>query len=176
MWQPAKRRSLQKRTLFNPESISTHWPPSPAFFGHGTGPGSLSGIGGEPNSHTAKARVLLVEDDEAVTSPIADLLVAWGYEVEIATGGLDALKKLAVFDPLVVLCNLSGPLARAADLVESIHYGVPDVNCIIIAESADPKEAAEVPRAGASVITGRPLNPEHLREQLKRYLPFGPPM
>ena len=176
MWQPAKRRSLQKRTLFNPESMSTHWPASSASFGRGSGPGSWSGSSGEPNSDTTKMRVLLVEDDEALPSPIADLLVAWDYEVEIAAGGLDALKKLAVFDPLVVLCNLSGPLARAAALVESIHYGVPDVNCIIIAEFADSKDAAEVLKAGASVITGRPLNPEHLREQLKTYLPFGPPM
>ena len=176
MWQPGKRRPSEKRSLFNPESISTRWPPWSACFGHATGPGCGSGIGGGPNSDTAKTRVLLVEDDEAPTSPIADLLVAWGYEVEIATGGVDALKKLAVFDPLVVLCNLSGPLTRTADLVQNIHYGVPDVNCLIIAESADPNEAAEAIRAGASVITGKPPNPENLREQLKRYLPFGPPM
>lgn len=176
MWQPAKRRSLQKRTLFSPESINTYWAPSSVSFGHGTGPGSWSGSNGEPNSHTTKLRVLLVEDDEALPSPIAELLIAWGYEVEIATGGPDALRKLAVFDPLVVLCNLSGPPTRAADLVQNIHYGVPDVNCIIIAESADPKEAAEAIRAGASVITGRPPNPENLREQLKSYFPFGPPM
>jgi CheY-like chemotaxis protein len=175
MWQPGKRRCSEKRALFNPESISTRWPPLPACFGHGTGPGSGSGISGGPNPDTAKTRVLLVEDDEAPTSPIADLLVAWGYEVEVALGGLDALKKLAVFDPLVVLCNLSGPLTRAADLVESIHFGVPDANCIIIAELADFKEAAEAIGAGASVITGRPPDPENLRVQLKKYFRFGSP-
>jgi DNA-binding NtrC family response regulator len=177
MWQLAKLRSFQKRAALSPESINIHWPPSAICVGPVAGTRSRPCNLEQPDMRPEAVRVLLVEDElqTQLTPQMANLLITWGCDVEIAKGAADALKKLGRFDPRIVICNLLRPLALAVDLTESIHYCIPDVNCIIIVEHEESEEAAEALRAGASVLAS-PLDPEKLRVLIQNCFRSGRPM
>ena len=121
-------------------------------------------------------RVLVVEDDGPLRRTIVDLLVGWGHQVEIASDGPDAWRKLPVFDPLVVISDLSPPRMLTPDLVRAIRRGVPDVSCIILTESPDSNEALQALRHGARALIKKPPDAERLRRQLENCLRYAPAM
>jgi DNA-binding NtrC family response regulator len=122
-----------------------------------------------------KTKVLLVEDDRLLSRTVAELLVGWGYQVETAADGVDALKKFVSFEPLVVISDLHTPRVPAPELVEVIHYSAPDVNCIIMTDSFDCPEATDAVKRGASALTRKPPDADQLRNQLENCLHHGPP-
>ncbi|MBI1940162.1 MAG: response regulator, partial [Acidobacteria bacterium] len=60
-------------------------------------------------------RVLVVEDEVYERQGLAELLRSWGYQTEIASDGVDALEKVATFDPTVVLSDLRMPKMGGMD-------------------------------------------------------------
>ena len=57
-----------------------------------------------------RTKVLIVDDDEATLSALADLLEFEGYRVEKARDGKDALEKLRSSAPGLVLLDLKMPV------------------------------------------------------------------
>lgn len=68
------------------------------------------------------ARVLVVDDDEAVRSAMADLLTQWGAWCEVAESGPEAEALLARFMPQVVLADyrLRGP-SNGREVIERVR-------------------------------------------------------
>jgi CheY-like chemotaxis protein len=58
----------------------------------------------------SSARILLVEDDPALRTALAEVLREYGYEVACAADGLDALAKLDGCSPSVILLDLAMPV------------------------------------------------------------------
>src|SRR3982074_1326602 len=56
-----------------------------------------------------KHRILIADDDESARSGLADLLSTWGYQVEEAIDGKDALERAPAFGPSVVIADLVMP-------------------------------------------------------------------
>jgi CheY-like chemotaxis protein len=62
------------------------------------------------NSTTRKQiNVLIVDDEESQRTPLAAMLDAWGYRVETAGDGQEALEKLATFSVNVIVTDLMMP-------------------------------------------------------------------
>jgi CheY-like chemotaxis protein len=121
-------------------------------------------------------RVLVVEDDVPLRKTIVDLLVGWGHQVEIASDGPDAWRKLPAFDPLVVISDLSPPRMLTPELIRAVRRGVPDVSCLILAESPDCHEARQALTCGARAVIKKPPDAERLRTQLETCLRGAPAM
>jgi CheY-like chemotaxis protein len=121
-------------------------------------------------------RVLVVENDVPLRKTIVDLLVGWGHQVETASDGADAWKKLPSFDPLVVISDLSPPRMLTPELVRAIRRGVPDVSCIVLTESPDCHDARQALRHGASALIEKTPDGERLKAQLEACLWDGPVM
>ena len=58
---------------------------------------------------TFAADLLVVDDDEDIREALADRIEAEGYEVDSAVDGIDALARLPIFDPDLVLLDLQMP-------------------------------------------------------------------
>ena len=54
-------------------------------------------------------RVLLIDDDRDLTTPLATLLLVAGYEVEMALDGPTAVETAEAFRPDVCLIDLNVP-------------------------------------------------------------------
>jgi len=54
-------------------------------------------------------RVLVVDDEESQRTALASMIKLWGYWVETASDGQEALEKLAAFGPHVIITDLNMP-------------------------------------------------------------------
>lgn len=69
---------------------------------------------------TPKARVLIVDDEDDQRAALAHLASSWGYEVETAKDGQDALEKLETFRAHVLLSDLNMPRLDGFGLLKQL--------------------------------------------------------
>ena len=62
---------------------------------------------------SAGERVLIVEDDPATRSGLAELVQAWGFQTEEAQDGEEALKKVTTFRPAIIVSDSMPPSGAA---------------------------------------------------------------
>ena len=66
------------------------------------------------------ARVLVVDDEENQRTGLAGMIALWGYAVETATDGQDALEKLATFRAHVIVTDLNMPRMTGQELLQRL--------------------------------------------------------
>ena len=66
-------------------------------------------------------QLLVVEDDAAQRVGLQQLLKSWGYAVEVATDGQEALEKAATLRPTIVLSDLVMPGMGGLDLLRALQ-------------------------------------------------------
>ena len=124
------------------------------------------------------ARVLIVEDSEIQRMLLADLVRLWGYETDTASDGHEALQKMPLFRPRVVISDLQMPRMGGIELLEVLRRRVPDVDCIIVTGYGTFEQAEAATQLGAIDYLEKPVDLERLREDLERLAPSegsGPP-
>ena len=114
-----------------------------------------------------KIRVLVVETYSTLRVALAELLFSWGYEAETASNGLEALGKIASFDPEVIISCLQMPHMGGMQLLEALCHRIP---CIIISADAEPEDALEAIRLGAFSFLEKPAETERLHMDLQKCL------
>jgi len=109
---------------------------------------------------------MVVEDDENSRSALAELLRMWGYQPETASNGFEALQKLPVMRPTVVISDLQMPGLNGLDLIRAVRRRAPQTRCIIV--TGDREKAAQVHGLGVVDCLEKPLDPQRLRNDLQR--------
>jgi len=115
-----------------------------------------------------RTRILLVEDNAKVRDPLVALLEAWGYDVESAVDGVEALQKAAVFGPAVVISDLRMPRLDGAHLVRELRTRNRSLKFILYSGG----RADEQDLAGLEDVCflQKPFDPARLREEIARCL------
>ena len=67
-----------------------------------------------------RVRILVVEDDAAARVGFQQLMQSWGYAVEAACDGEDALEKVPAFRPDIVLTDLVMPRMDGLGLLRAL--------------------------------------------------------
>ena len=116
------------------------------------------------------SKILVVEDETNERLGLSELLKAWGYETETAADGVEALEKLARFDPSVVLSDLRMPRMGGMDLLKQLHDSQPDTGFIILTGQGTVEEAVEATKLGAFNFLEKPLDPKRLQVELRNCL------
>jgi DNA-binding NtrC family response regulator len=65
-------------------------------------------------------RVLVVDDEESQRTALASMIKLWGYWVETAADGQEALDKLAAFDAHVIVTDLNMPRMTGQELLKRL--------------------------------------------------------
>ncbi len=65
--------------------------------------------------------LLVVEDDAAQRVGLQQLLKSWGYAVDVASNGREALEKVASLRPTVVLSDMIMPHMTGLELLRSLQ-------------------------------------------------------
>ena len=114
------------------------------------------------------ARVLIVEDSDIQRTALAELVRRWGYNTETASDGLEALEKMSLFRPGVVISDLDMPRMGGMELLEVLRSRVPDVVCIIVTGYGTLERAGAVTALGAIDCLEKPVDLEKLQADLRR--------
>jgi CheY-like chemotaxis protein len=81
-------------------------------------------------------RVLLVEDEPLLRKVISAYLVAAGYVVRVGTDGLDALAKLRMGLPDLIISDLNMPRMSGIEFLDVVRKRFPQIPVIVISAAA----------------------------------------
>ncbi len=107
-------------------------------------------------SATEHVRILVVDDDAAITATFESILGGEGYEVETATEGARALE-LATRRPFdVILLDLVMPGIDGLDVLRRLREVAPRAHVLILSAYIEPDREAEAFRLGAEAVLSKP--------------------
>jgi len=114
-----------------------------------------------------QGKVLVVEDDPHARQGLAELLCAWGYETEVAADGAEALEKIPIFSPGVVISDLRMPQVTGMELLRQLRDSWPGLRFIMLTGQGTIEEAVEATKLGAYNFLEKPVDPKRLQVELR---------
>lgn len=123
------------------------------------------------------SRVLLVEDEEAVTFALSKILRAGGLEVSVAGDletSLSLLDASESFDVVVTDLRLGGVgRPEGVEVVKRAHQRRPDTRIIVITAFGTDEVREEVLASGAELYLEKPVSPRKIRSIILGWLGDG---
>jgi DNA-binding NtrC family response regulator len=119
---------------------------------------------------TARASLLLVDDDEAFRSVLGRELGRLGYDVATAGTGEEALRRVAETAPEVVLLDLRLPDRDGLQVLDDLQRTSPGVDVIMLTGHGSIDTAIESVRAGAFDYVAKPCPLDELDVRIHRAL------
>ena len=110
-----------------------------------------------------KHRILIADDDESGRGGLAALLAIWGYEVQEAVDGKDALERAPGFRPHVVVADMVMPVIDGIGLLKPLAAAVPEAAVILLTAHGSIETAVSAMREGAYDYMTKPVDPRRLR-------------
>src|SRR5215472_3070179 len=114
--------------------------------------------------------ILVVDDEEDNRIALQTILTSWGYEVEGAAEGQEALKKASVSRPALVITDLVMPDVDGMGLMSALQRELPRVPVIILTGFATVDSAVAAMREGAYDYLTKPVDMDRLRVLLEKAL------
>ena len=117
---------------------------------------------------SSRGRILIVDDERNALDALDDLLRQEGYRTATARDGLDALAKIASFEPEVVLTDLKMPRMDGLELLTRARAELPHAAFVVMTAFGSIDTAVEAMRRGAENYVTKPLDFAALSAQLER--------
>ena len=118
-------------------------------------------------------RVLIADDLEASRKGLAALVATWGYEVEEAADGQEALAKAADSNPAVVITDLVMPKLDGLGLLKAVQAELPFTMVIIITGHGTIETAVGATKDGAYDYLTKPVDVARLRLLVEKAIEKG---
>jgi len=119
---------------------------------------------------TKQPKILIADDETAITTGLSAILSDDGYDVEVVGDGQKALDRLTT-DPFgVVLADLKMPKLDGLGLLRELQKREIPTECIIVTGQATVDSAVQAMREGAYDYIEKPLNADKLN-RLKALIP-----
>jgi two-component system KDP operon response regulator KdpE len=111
-------------------------------------------------------RVLVVDDEAEVRTAVRHGLELMGYEIEVASDGVEGVSKVEAWRPDVVLLDLAMPKMGGLSAIESIRAWskVPIIVLSVMGEEADKVRALET---GADDYLTKPFGLQELHARIR---------
>ena len=118
-------------------------------------------------------RVLIADDLEVSRKGLAALVATWGYEVEEAADGQEALAKAADSNPAVVITDLVMPKLDGLGLLKAVQAELPFTMVIIITGHGTIETAVGATKDGAYDYLTKPVDVARLRLLVEKAIEKG---
>lgn len=114
--------------------------------------------------------VLLVDDDSSLLRLLSIRLRTLGLDIETVSSAAEALTKIPVFQPHLVITDLRMSEMDGMDLFKKIHHQHPMLPVIIMTAHGTIKEAVEATSKGVFGFITKPINHLELNNEIRRAL------
>lgn len=115
-------------------------------------------------------RILLVDDEEAITSTLGPYLERAGFEVLVASDGAQALELHAAHRPDIVVTDVLMPGIDGRALVRRLRENETWTPVILLTQIDEPSERAAALDEGADDYLGKPFLPSELVSRVRAVL------
>ncbi|HVP64321.1 MAG TPA: sigma-54 dependent transcriptional regulator [candidate division Zixibacteria bacterium] len=110
----------------------------------------------------AKTRVLVINEDEALARFLSSYLVRREFEISTASSGDEAIRAFRVYDPAMVLLDLTMKGSDAMEVLEKLKQIKPEVAVIVISATQQPESIFRASKLGADDFVAKPFDPKDL--------------
>ena len=115
-------------------------------------------------SQGGRERVLIAEDDAAQRLGLQQLLKSWGYNVDVASDGQEALNKISESRPAIVLSDMVMPNLDGLELLRALKQNnETDTTLVLLTAQGSVETAVEAIKQGAYDYLTKPIDPQRLR-------------
>lgn len=114
--------------------------------------------------------ILLAEDDRNFGQVLKSELEAAGYEVDLATDGVEAVLRFIDGRQDFLLFDIKMPRLDGINALRIVKRLGPDVPAITISGNAGSGEMAESVRAGAMCCLTKPFEITQLKEEIRKLM------
>jgi DNA-binding response OmpR family regulator len=121
------------------------------------------------------ARVLVVEDDEAIADVLRRSLRAEGHEVKSAGDGAEALTEAERFSPDLIVLDLGLPRLDGIEVLKRIRADGDDVPVLILTARTETDDRVEGLDKGADDYLPKPFERAELLARIRALLRRRPP-
>lgn len=121
------------------------------------------------------ARVLVVEDDEAIADVLRRSLRAEGHEVRSAGDGVEALRATEEFMPDLILLDLGLPRLDGIEVLKRVRAESADVPILVLTARTETENRVEGLDLGADDYLPKPFEREELLARIRALLRRRPP-
>lgn len=125
-----------------------------------------------------KTRILLVDDETAITANLAPFLERSGFTVTTAGNGDEALKQVAGLAPHLVIMDVLMPVLDGREALRRLRKGGNATPVILLTQVGESTERAMALEEGADDYLNKPFDPHELvariRAVLRRVRPGQP--
>jgi two-component system response regulator MtrA len=119
-----------------------------------------------------KARILVVDDDEALSEMVGIVLTNEGYEPTFCDAGDRAVSAFESYDPDLILLDLMLPGMSGIQVCERIRE-TSDVPVIMLTAKSDTEDVVRGLEAGADDYIAKPFKPAELLARIRTRLRTG---
>ncbi|MGC2660513.1 MAG: sigma-54 dependent transcriptional regulator [Bryobacteraceae bacterium] len=113
--------------------------------------------------------VLIVDDEESQRAPLAAMISAWGFVVETASDGQEAIEKLNAFSAHVIVTDLMMPRMDGFELMKRLGADGKMPPAIVLTAFGNIETAIQtIHDLGAFWFLEKPIQPNALRVLLER--------
>src|SRR5687768_10661609 len=113
-------------------------------------------------------RVLIVEDDSATRSGLAELVQAWGFQTDEASDGEEAMRKVTTFRPAIIVSDLVMPRMGGLELLRALQDQLTDLTFILLTAQGTIERAVGAIKDGAYDYLSKPVDPQRLQILLQK--------
>ncbi len=117
-----------------------------------------------------KYRLLIVDDETDSRDALSELAERWGYEVQTAGDGTEALRRAIEWHPDVILTDLVMPNMDGLWLLRALRAELPDCPVVLLTGRGTVQTAVQAIKEGAYDFIEKPLEISRLRVVLDRAL------
>jgi CheY-like chemotaxis protein len=116
------------------------------------------------------AKILLIDDDPDIRTVMSKVLNKEGYEVQTAASREEALQKLSLEKPSVILLDVLLSGADGRELCREIKREADTKHIPVIMFSGHPGAALQFETYGANDFISKPFNTETLLQKLSKQM------
>jgi CheY-like chemotaxis protein len=139
-WFSAARAGIERKPMGHADKVSAS-------------PGQISGI------RAAVQRVLVVDDDPDGAETVAEMLAVLGFQARFALDGLSAIQLAKVFEPQLILIDLSLPDVDGYEVARQIRRepGLSAAVLVALTGWSGPEREREARKAGFDHYLVKPV-------------------
>jgi DNA-binding response OmpR family regulator len=129
---------------------------------------------------TEKPKILLVDDEQAITANLAPFLERSGFTVTTAADGEEALRWVSNFGPDLIVLDILMPKVDGREALRRLRQAGDWTPVILLTQVGESTERAMALEEGADDYLNKPFDPHELvarmRAVLRRARPGQPPL
>jgi DNA-binding response OmpR family regulator len=116
-------------------------------------------------------KILIIENDEMTIEILKFILKKEGYKISIAKDGINAIERIPIIMPDLVITTITIPLKSGLEIINHIKENFKAIAVIALSSLGEEENTVEEAfKLGVDDFIAKPFNPNELLLRIKRFL------